>query len=275
MTCAAVLVAAAPAAAKPGHRDGFRIDWPLKRATTTVAPGAALTVTVRRTGHRAGTAPRVTVSLVRLSRSGRPLQRVATRRAREGRLTVRVPKGAGRLYELRLVLGALRQSGRVRTPAPPPAATPAPVAPAPTDPKPVDPTPMSVCAATAGGPLAAELRLDAPGVPLHAGDRFGYTIADTGTTCLLTGYGVRWERRADDGTWTAWPTFDPAPAIAIIVLPGHGFATAARVPPDATPGHYRVSASVDAEPRLGPPGPPPPPYVPDLWVSAEVDVVAP
>jgi hypothetical protein len=269
---AAVLVgalAAAPAPAKPGHAGGTRIDWPLKQATTTVAPGTTLTVTVRRTGKAARSAP-VTVALVRITQKGKAMRRVATRRAREGKLSVRVPKGDGRLYELRLTLGHLHQVGRVRTPAAPAPVTPAPPAPSPA-PTPTPPaSPWADC--PAGGTSAAELRLDAPGVPVHPGDRVATTFADTGVSCLATGYGGRWERRADDGSWVEVPSYEPVPAIAIILKPGGVFASTVRVPVDATPGHYRLGKSATVEPSPG--IDPATGHAPYVWAYAELDVVA-
>jgi hypothetical protein len=267
LVAALAALAAAPAHAKPGHAGGTRIDWPLKQATTTVAPGTTLTVTVRRTGKAGRSAP-VTVSLVRITRTGKAMRRVATRRAREGRLSVRVPKGDGRLYELRLTLGRLHQVGRVRTPAAPVPATPAPpTTPAPSPAPSPAPTPGADC--LADGTLAATLRLDAPDTPVHPGDRIAFTLTATGTGCLLTGAGGGLQRRADDGTWVTVPLTEPVPAIAVVVKPGQGLSTSVRVPDDAPPGRYRVTKSVDAPRAPSTVGHPEPALLP----TVELDVV--
>jgi hypothetical protein len=131
---------------------GLAVTWPLHASTTTAAPGTRLTVTVRRL--RAG-APRATVELLRVARSGRVLERIAARRLRSGHARFTVPAGTSTHWALHLQAGRLAYTSWID----PPPGMP-------------DPCPSS-------GTPAATLTLAAPTLP--AGGSIGYTLRDTGT----------------------------------------------------------------------------------------------
>lgn len=230
-------------------RAGLKVTWPLSRSSSTVAPGAQLTVTVRRLRAEA---PVAHVDLVRMTSSGLARNIVSSRHLRSGRATVTIPKAG--LFTLRLRAGRLTYNSWVepRTPpAPAPAPTPAPPA----------PTPLSGCPAT-GAPTAT-LSLDAGFVA--TGGSIGYTLANTGPTCLMTGVGGSWERK-DGDQWTPVPSTMATPTIGIIVKPGASYHGTAQVEPSMTIGRYRLVVGYYPEPLTAPATSGP-------VATAEVDVV--
>ncbi len=239
LTILVLVLGVGPAAAAGPDADalaarGLRVSWPLKGATATLWPGATLTVKV--TPTRASARP-VRVSLVRVTAAGIPMRTIAARRLRRGRFTVALPQGDGRHYELRLEAGTLRYRGTVRTSL------------------------MLPCPAK--GSTKAELHLGTAG-PVAPGATVGYTIANTGTTCLSYALGYRWERRADDGTWQVWPQeLYFITTISGLRLGGRERGTV-EVPPNAAPGRFRLVKEVRGPGRLGR----------RLTLTAEIDVAA-
>jgi hypothetical protein len=147
----------------------------------------------------------------------------------------------------------------------------------PEDPTPllVGPTPTRIGAAGLAtrrpscptrGRTRAKLRLDVPG-PVAPGATVGYTLTDTGATCLRYTAGWGWERRADDGAWQAWPEQVDFPAVMKRLTPGGVEHAVAQVPPDATPGRFRLVVEVWGQRAPGERGP-------RLRPSAEIDVVS-
>ena len=219
---------------------GLRVDWPLEEAIATLWPGTTLVVRV--TPTRSSARP-VRLSLIRVTVAGTPMRTIASRRLRRGRFAVKVPDGAGRRYELRLAVGTLRYRAAVRTSSQPP-------------------FDVNPCSAT--GPTRAELRLSTSG-PVAPGATVGYTLTDTGATCLQYANGYGWERRADDGTWQTWPWHVMFPATVKSLRPGQVEHGTAKVPPDAAPGRFRLVQEVRGRPGPGRKGP-------RLTAVAEIDV---
>jgi hypothetical protein len=286
---AAVLTVAGPASASPWRTDpeadasalarlGVRVDWPLHEKSTTLAAGATLTIGVRSTR---GTA--VEVTFLRVTARGSVMRRLADRRLRDGRVTVRVPAGAGRAYQLWLSAGSLRFRGAitaadaatpsVASPAPTvvpvPVPVPAPVIDSGGDPPPPPHDPGPWC--SLDGLEAAEVRLVDPDRTFAPGDAVDYTLANTGERCLSYSAVVVWERQGDDGTWTIWPTHEIYPSyLGEDLYPGVVQHDQTNAPSDATPGRYRFLRLVSPH---GGPGWSLDNY--DLTPGAELNIVAP
>jgi hypothetical protein len=274
-------------------RDGVRVGWPLHQPQTTLRPGTNLTVTVGSAGT--SRVSRATdVALLRVTARGVPMRVVARRRLRSGRYTVTLPTGDGRIYALRLTVArhswqalvTTRAPAAVRTvqPAVMPSQTPVPAAPSPaTDngtsagsgPTSVEPpgTQWVECTETSGASVT--WMLDATTAVAGATVPGRLTV---GPTCIDYGATYWWERRNDDGSWTRWPW--PSdwffPDYQDTAYPHMVIDTSVDVPPDATPGHYRVVWPMDVDPKQGPHTDPATGWwLYDLDATAELDVVAP
>jgi hypothetical protein len=231
-----------PAEPPPGQLGALRISWPLAKPTTTVAPGTRRQVRVA-----VGPAPsaratraaelrrlRAQIELVRASATGRPLRRVGTASLRTGRATVRVPRASATArYALRLRIGGRRWWSWIVASAP--ASAPAGETPG---------------ACPAAG--VSDGRLVVAPASGRVGDRFTWTIVNTGTTCLTGGVDYRWERLQPDGTWAPVEAAHPAPAVPVIVRPGAadpGPTATGFVWPELQPGPHRLVVRVSGPDR--------------------------
>jgi hypothetical protein len=237
-----VLLAVAPAAAQAAAFDrsavrsaGLSVTWPVKAKGATLAPGSAVEVLVRRTGH--ASRGRVVVSLTRVSARGRALELVA-RRYGPGRFATALPNvWAGRFA---LVLRVGRRSWRtiIRTSAQRPVVVP----PAPKLDTPAGPsTGMgSGCATEAGTPSAS---VALARTTARAGETVPFTLENTGTACLVFGVAYTWQRLAGAG-WQDVPCPEGGPCVvpllALSLPPGMHYTADATVYSTMTPGRYRL-----------------------------------
>jgi len=218
MLCATgLLVGPAGAASTTTERGGgFDITWPSDSALADAKPGQDLHVSIR---------PRVkglvaTVSLSRITRSGRPLV-IEKRRLRSGGFTATLPKRAGR-YRLRLTSarGFAESNFELASDA---GST--------TDPD----GPLPSCTFDQGyeAELAASTSVARPG------DALTITLTNTGVTCLGVNFGLAWQVYRN-GRWTDVSFGVVYPAMILGLAPGAKQEQTAIVPRNTPPGHYRA-----------------------------------
>jgi hypothetical protein len=213
MLIALAVPAAAPAATKQ-RVGGFVVTWP--DATTSVRPGDALRIVVRRTA--AAGRPVARVRVLRLA-PRRRLRSVTVRRRR----AVVIRPAAGVAYRVRVTVGRSAVGRRIETAPPSPA----------------------LCGATA---TRASATLT-PGVATaEPGQTLPLTLRNTGGACFRTGLAVAL-RRADG---TEVPLHRVVPAIMLLVEPGETVANGIELPADLAPGSYRAVMTV----WIGPEHPP-------------------
>jgi hypothetical protein len=213
MLCATGMLAAPAGAAgtTTEHAGGFAIAWPSDSALSTVQPGDAVRVSLSPSA-RARAAGRVaTVSLSRVTRSGKLLV-IAKRRLRSGRFSATLPREG--LYRLRAVVGTryVQSTFEVLT---------------------VEAT--VPCDATEG--YEADLELDQS--VAQPGDLVTITVTNTGTTCVPLNYGLTWQRLVD-GRYTDVSFGVIWPATVLNLAPGEKQVQQVAVPRNTPPGEYRA-----------------------------------
>ncbi len=235
MLAVAAVLSVAPAAAggSTQRAGGYVIGWPSASSLAAMSPGDAVRVSlVRRAGARHRLA---VVSLLRVASSGRPIAVVARRRVRRrGTFTARLPAGRAGRYRLRVAIAGSRWSRSFR-------ASPAPSVPAPVPgpaPVPVPPFPSCFDFPDVRGTLGVAPASTRPGQTMTM------AVTNTGTSCLRTGYGARWQIYRD-GDWDDIPLNRPVPAILLYVQPGNTFTEDFLVPQDAVPGRYRLLKQIN------------------------------
>lgn len=247
---------------------GIELSWSVATPSSRVTPGSKLVVRIR--GNRPKARKRVTVRVVRLSKSGRVLRVVKQRRIKAGRVTFQLPKQAGRRYRATIRIGGLQSRSALRTgfPVQPlaevsaPVPTPAPTAaPAPTiTAVPYEdgaaavvpdaaPTPVKCdWAAEVRDPRPATATLHISQAPAVRGERRSFEVENTSPRCVYGSPGFSWERYDSTG-WNQgwdpianWPPifFSPTP---IPLGPGLRWTGTIVVPATASPGRYRVTVS--------------------------------
>lgn len=272
LAAASVLALGTPATAAARTTDaqlkaaGIELSWSVASPSARVTPGSRLVVRVR--GKRPRARKRVSVRVVRLSKSGRVLRVVKQRRIKAGRVTFRLPKQAGRRYRATIRIGGLQSRSALRTafpiqpiaeisapapvPAPAPTPTPAP-APVPYEdgaaPVVPDATPVaSTCdlATEVRDPRPATAILHISQAPAVRGERRSFEVENTSPRCVYGGPSFSWQRYDSTG-WNQgwepvinWPPilFSPVP---ISLGPGLRWTGTVVVPSNASPGRYRVT----------------------------------
>lgn len=212
---------------------GLSVEWPSRAAVVTVASGGRLTVGVRRVR---ASAPKVRLSLVRVTSVGKAIHLVDQQSVTAGRVTFVVPATPGVGYALRLSVNAKRFWSWIRVPAlkRPPQAPPVP---APVN-VPSDPQPSCPPTGTTDLALSVSPAVAPPGTNVTL------SINNRGTACADFPSEYRFEKQAPDGTWfDASPHAFPADSNGL--LPGAVITQPVTVWPDLAPGMYRIAKTVN------------------------------
>jgi hypothetical protein len=220
----ALAVVAAPAAAAPStpaappakalKKLGLRITWPAA-PSAPVAAGTRYVVRVTRLSHRAR---KVSLVWASVKPNGQTIRRLASARLSHGRFVATVPSSGG-TFRLRLVAGGHAYRFTV----------------------------VGAKSVSSGGgrPCPTTGRAAATITPnrttVSAGQSITYTVRNTGTTCLIGGYGGSWERSAGFG-WVPVPDMRPVPTIAFLLSPGASRTLEVTPPPAAGRGTYRFTS---------------------------------
>jgi hypothetical protein len=222
--------AAGPDAAKL-RAAGLAVTWP---QVSGLGAGDSVVVRVKALRRDAAVAR---VSLVRVSRSGKPVKVVARRTLRRGTFRAKLDR-AGAKYLLRVSAARVSSTRAIQTPAiatatPPPVSASPPVAPAPPPPPPA----REPCAQA--GTTQGEVVLGSS--EGKAGDPIPMRLRNTGTGCLEYGSAYSWEQKSGDA-WTTVPCTDECvfDAMLRILQPGATESGAAKVYGDMKPGDYRL-----------------------------------
>lgn len=231
----AALAVAASAALPPAHppattMSGVRISWPVKAAETSVEPGTTLAVRLRSSNRRSR------VSFVRADASGRSMKVIARRTLRTGTFSVKVPSTTTRArYALRIEIAGRKRFSWVTTAAPVAAPVPAPV-PAAATPVPEPTPPLDMCGGLPARPWSGfKGVLELAATQIQAGQSLPYTLRNVGQYELL-----------DDETYVlvavppTGPTSYGGGSAYTRIQPGATAAHTATVPPETTPGRYRI-----------------------------------
>jgi hypothetical protein len=240
---------------------GLRVTWPVKAGTTEVTANSWIDVAVHRVkaGSRRGRAARI--SLVRVSRTGRPIAVVARQTLRSGLFEVKVPNLLPARYVLTLEVGDRRWNSNLTARIITPLGSHVPE-----PPKTSAPPPAGPCVPPADPPSVLNATTSIAAASITPGSTFDVTVhnnSDAG--CVSTGMGFSLQRQQPDGSWG--PEFTPAdasayPAYGVSIPPHQSWTARETMAPSVVPGHYRIVKHVG------------------IWghpdtLLAEVDVVAP
>ena len=218
------------------RQGGLSVSWPGSGATASPAAGSTLRVAVAVTSP--GRHETAHIALRRVT------DRAVVGRANltTGSFTYHLSGRAGVSYRLSVKIGTYTRATLVMT------------------------GPPSNPCAEGDSPPAAALTLSVASA--SPGTRFTMLLRNTGASCFSYGYAYGWERRGNDGTWAPYPVNQVFILPAFGLLPGATATLDGNVPPEVTPGHYRITKSVfDSTTGVYPPS--------SVTVNAELDIVPP
>jgi len=219
MLCATGMLAAPAGAASAGSTatervGGFVVTWPSAAALSKIQPGNRVRVSLSRSARARAEGRVATVSLSRVTRSGKLIV-ISRRRVGSGSVSATLPRDG--LYRLRVATSTryVQRTFEVLT--------------AEAD------GPATVCATDQSYEADLEVSQDVA----RPGDLLTVTLTNTGATCLGVDYGVSWQV-LKDGRYTDVSFGVVWPAVILNLSPGEKQEQQVAVPRNTPPGAYRA-----------------------------------
>lgn len=220
MLCATGMLAAPAGAASTAgtateRLGGFVVTWPSAAALSKIQAGDRVRVALSRSARARAERRVATVSLSRITRSGKLLT-ISRRRVGSGSVSATLPRDG--LYRLRVATsrgGYVQRTFEVLTAEPD--------------------GPATVCATDQSYEADLEVSQDVA----RPGDLLTVTLTNTGSTCLGVDYGVSWQV-LKDGRYTGVSFGVVWPAVILNLSPGDKQEQQVTVPRNTPPGTYRA-----------------------------------